>query len=215
MSSPPLARIRKQDRPLKVLLLTWEYPPRIVGRVAGYVYSLAQGLAGRGLDVTVIHPSDGDGEKMDGAVRVLMAGHPIKHHASILNYIWSLSVTLVRRSADFFHSMNGEGLNVIHAHDWTSCLPALYLKWSFNLPTVLTVYSTESIRGGMGNLLGHGISEVERFCLKYADIILAGDDDVASRIKVDYGILCEKILPARLGSSDVDTAINAYEKVKV
>jgi glycogen(starch) synthase len=207
--------MQRQGHPLKVLLLTWEYPPRVVGSLADHIHNLAHGLAARGLDVTVVHPSDADREYLDGAVRVLTATHPIKHHTQILNYIWALSIALTRRSADFFHSAEGKSLGIIHAHEWTACIPAIYLKWSFKLPIVLTMYSTESIRGGKGTLLGDGIVEVENFCLQNCDIVLAGSSEVASRLRTEYGVAAEKILSANLGLGEVEAALDAYRRLEV
>jgi len=211
MSLHHSANLQRQNSPLKVLLLTWEYPPWVVGSIAEHVRSLADGLARKGLNVTVVHPSEVESERINGNVRVLTVNHPFRHHIHILNYIWALSISMTRRSADFFHSTTGKGFNMIHAHEWTAYLPAVYLKWSFKLPVAFTVYSTESIRGGKGTLLGDGIAEVERFCLQACDIILAGNSEVALRLNREYGVAPEKILPANLGLGEVDAALEAYK----
>ena len=39
---------------MKILMLTWEYPPRIVGGMAGVVHGLSKRLIKDGHEVTVI-----------------------------------------------------------------------------------------------------------------------------------------------------------------
>ena len=39
---------------MRVLMLSWEYPPRIVGGISRVVYGLARKLAAKGCDVHVI-----------------------------------------------------------------------------------------------------------------------------------------------------------------
>jgi glycosyltransferase involved in cell wall biosynthesis len=213
VSLHPSARIHSWESPPKILLLTWEYPPAVVGKISEHIRSLAHGLVKEGLDVTVIYPSEEDRVFIDEQVKILTAGNPIKNYIHILNYVWALSISLTRRSADFLSNVDCKNY-IIHAHEWTSCLPAVYLKWRYNLPIILTVYSTESIRGGKGTLLGDGIVEVERLCLKVSDIVLAGNDEVASRLRDEYGVI-DKIMPADLGAGEVKAALNAYRRLRI
>lgn len=48
-------------RPLRICLVSREYPPEGIGGVASYVYRLARGLAAKGHDVTVIAGPDAEG----------------------------------------------------------------------------------------------------------------------------------------------------------
>ena len=45
---------------MKVLMLTWEYPPRIVGGISRVVHDLSHRLIKDGHDVTVVTYKDGD-----------------------------------------------------------------------------------------------------------------------------------------------------------
>ena len=45
--------------PMKILMLTWEYPPRIVGGIARVVHDLSKRLIKDGHEVTVITYKDG------------------------------------------------------------------------------------------------------------------------------------------------------------
>ena len=44
---------------MRVIMLTWEYPPKIVGGIARHVYDLANSLVAQGVKVNIItceHP---------------------------------------------------------------------------------------------------------------------------------------------------------------
>ena len=45
---------------MKILMLTWEYPPRIVGGIARVVHDLSKRLIKDGHEVTVVTYKDGD-----------------------------------------------------------------------------------------------------------------------------------------------------------
>ena len=45
---------------MKVLMLTWEYPPRVVGGISRVVYDLSRTLLKDGHDVTVVTYKEGD-----------------------------------------------------------------------------------------------------------------------------------------------------------
>ena len=45
---------------MKILMLTWEYPPRVVGGIARVVYDLSHRLIKDGHEVTVVTYRDGE-----------------------------------------------------------------------------------------------------------------------------------------------------------
>ena len=45
---------------MKILMLTWEYPPRVVGGISRVVYDLSRTLLKDGHDVTVVTYKEGD-----------------------------------------------------------------------------------------------------------------------------------------------------------
>ncbi|MEW6229400.1 MAG: glycogen/starch synthase, partial [Bacillota bacterium] len=53
---------------MRVLMLSWEYPPRIVGGIARHVEDLSKGLARQGINVDVVTCAhDGASEVQDDA----------------------------------------------------------------------------------------------------------------------------------------------------
>ena len=45
---------------MKILMLTWEYPPRVVGGIARVVHDLSKRLIKDGHEVTVVTYKEGD-----------------------------------------------------------------------------------------------------------------------------------------------------------
>ncbi len=61
-----------REKRMRVLMLSWEYPPKIVGGIARHVYDLSQALAANGVEVEVVtceHP-DAPADEKDGNLRV-------------------------------------------------------------------------------------------------------------------------------------------------
>ena len=103
---------------MRVLMLTWEFPPRSVGGVAAHVDGLSQALAAAGHDVvllTLAHPGAA-ADSTAGAVRVLRARTDLP---------WLPDDQLVARVASANHHLvqltarlGAWRPDVVHAHDW-------------------------------------------------------------------------------------------------
>ena len=51
---------RERGKSMKILMLTWEYPPRVLGGIARVVYDLSHRLIKDGHEVTVVTYREGD-----------------------------------------------------------------------------------------------------------------------------------------------------------
>jgi glycosyltransferase involved in cell wall biosynthesis len=126
---------------MKILVLTWEFPPRIVGGIARHVAELYPELVKRGHQIHLVTVEFGQApgyELVDGV------------HIHRVN---------VGPSHNFFHwvknmneSMGAHGgkllleegpFDIIHAHDWLVGDAAIALKHMFRVPLVATIHATE------------------------------------------------------------------------
>ncbi len=141
---------------MKVLLLSWEYPPVVVGGLGRHVHSLAGHLAAAGHEVVVLarrptgthagtHPST---DTVVDGVRVLAVAEDPAHLVFTEDLIaWTLAMG---------HAMVRAGLalgrhwrpDVVHAHDWLVAHPAIALAEHFEVPLVATLHATEAGRHG-------------------------------------------------------------------
>ncbi len=129
---------------LTSVMLTWEYPPRIVGGLAAHVHDLSKALVKRGVDVWVF-TTDFPGapeQEIDDGVRVFRVDsykHPTPDFAS---WISMMNVNLAKSAAIQLKELRDTPF-LIHAHDWLVAHSAITLKHIFRAPLVATIHSTE------------------------------------------------------------------------
>ncbi|MGH2830001.1 MAG: glycosyltransferase family 4 protein [Actinomycetota bacterium] len=139
---------------MRVLLLSWEYPPRIVGGLGRHVWRLATGLAEAGHDVHVVtreHPDAPFEEDLDG-VHVVRVGEypPMIGFDDLIPWVLQFNVGVLERASALLLE---EDIDVVHAHDWLVAYAAASVKNTFGLPLVSTIHATEYGRH-QGNLPG-------------------------------------------------------------
>lgn len=128
---------------MHVMMLTWEYPPRIVGGLARHVHGLSRALANRGVRVTVVTaavagaPAD---EQLGPNLRVLRTTlldlHPYDFQSEIMHLNFAMAGTAMA-------SHVGDPCDIIHAHDWLAAYAAESLRLATHLPLVATIHATE------------------------------------------------------------------------
>jgi glycogen(starch) synthase len=138
-----------ERRPLRVLMLSWEYPPVLVGGLGRHVHALATSLAAAGHEVTVVtrHAADAPLEELREGVRVVRApedppSFPLAT-PSLLAWTMAFNHALTRAA---LHAAATETYDVIHAHDWLVTHTAVTLRDHLGIPLVATVHATEAGR---------------------------------------------------------------------
>ncbi len=147
----------------RLLVLSWEYPPHLVGGLGRHVYDLTRELARRGLCVEVLttgRPTDPPEEERDG-VRVHgvslaeAEGRPFPIQVSLTNLNLLRQAVLLARGP-------GPPFDLIHAHDWLVAFAARLLKHAYRLPLIATIHATEHGRNrGIHNQLHQHIHDCE------------------------------------------------------
>jgi glycogen synthase len=143
-------------RGVRVLMLTWDFPPRETGGTAAYVDGLSRALAASGHDVVVL-TIDAPGAPLEaertGPVRVLRANLDLPYipDERSLAQTSSANHSLVRLLTDATSPLTGWIPDVVHGHDWKIGWAADTLSNHFAAPFVLTMHGTERVRHG-GNL---------------------------------------------------------------
>ena len=132
---------------MRVLMLSWEFPPRVIGGISPHVYHLSMELAKLGAEVCVVtcdFPGAPDFEAIDGVHvhRVDSYRSPASDFAS---WVLMMNVNLEMHAAEIVKS-GREKIDLIHAHDWLVATAAIGLKHIFRKPMVATIHSTEQGR---------------------------------------------------------------------
>jgi glycosyltransferase involved in cell wall biosynthesis len=126
---------------MKILVLAWEFPPRLVGGIARHVAELYPELVKLGHDihlVTVEFDQAPAHEIVEGlhVYRVAVApGNDFFHW--VVNMNQSMEHQGQQLMAQFGR------FDVIHAHDWLVGEAAIRLKHHFKVPLVVTIHATE------------------------------------------------------------------------
>ncbi|PSL06104.1 (1-_4)-alpha-D-glucan synthase (UDP-glucose) [Haloactinopolyspora alba] len=132
---------------MRILVVSWEYPPVIYGGLGRHVQRLTEGLVSDGHDVSVVtqtHPDAPDEEDVHG-VRVLRvrpdppAGP--ERPTDLVPWVLALNTSLIRAA----HHLTREWLpDVVHAHDWVDAHAGINLARALDRPLVATVHATEA-----------------------------------------------------------------------
>jgi glycogen synthase len=150
---------------MRVMMLSWEYPPRIVGGISPHAHELSQKLAEQGIEVHVVTketPLAPDEEVEPSGVhvhRVHLEDEPkdFIHEIQLLNVATELRV---RQLLEDWR--RGGEPTLFHAHDWLSLDAARVLKYEYSLPMIATVHATEEGRNqGIHNDMQRYIHEQE------------------------------------------------------
>lgn len=132
---------------MNVLMLSWEYPPLVVGGLGRHVHALATGLVTAGHTVVVVsrnHPDAADDAVVDG-VRVVRVSEdpPLVPFEELLAWVMALNHGLVRAALGVLDDFTPD---VVHAHDWLVAHAAKTLKDHLGVPVVATIHATEAGR---------------------------------------------------------------------
>ncbi|HEY0866030.1 MAG TPA: glycosyltransferase family 4 protein [Fimbriimonas sp.] len=150
---------------MRVMMLSWEYPPRIVGGISPHVYDLSQQLQAQGIEVHVVTkatPQAPDEETEPSGVQVHRV-HLESEPNDFLHEIQLLNLATERRVRHLLEDWRPGGQpTIFHAHDWLSLDSARELKYEYKLPIVATIHATEMGRhGGIHNETSRYIHEQE------------------------------------------------------
>jgi glycogen(starch) synthase len=149
---------------MNVLMLSWEYPPRVVGGLGRHVHALATSLVRQGHAVVVItrdHP-DAPADAVVEGVRVVRVGEdpPLVPFEDLLAWTMALNHSLTRGALGVLDEFPPD---VVHAHDWLVAHAAKTLKDVTGAPLVATVHATEAGRhqGWLPGPVNRAIHSVE------------------------------------------------------
>lgn len=147
---------------MRILMLSWEYPPRIIGGISRVVHDLAQRLGAQGNEVHIVTCLDQGAleEEMDKYVHV----HRVRsYELSTVNFIdWVLQLNYSMLERCIMLAGRTGGFDIIHAHDWIVAFAARVLKASYGIPLISTIHATEWGRNwGIHNEIQRYISSVE------------------------------------------------------
>ena len=179
---------------MKILMLTWEYPPRIVGGIARVVHDLSKRLIKDGHEVTVVTYRDGDTPYFedDKGVKVYRVDNYNIRPNNFIDWIMQLNFNMVAKASEIIAKEGN--FDVIHAHDWLVANAAKTLKHSYDIPIVATIHATEAGRNsGIHDETQRYINDTEWLLTYEATEVIVNSNFMKGHIQGLFGLPFDKI----------------------
>lgn len=187
---------------MKILMVSWEYPPVVVGGLGRHVHHLAVALVEAGHEVVVLarRPADTDpsthpsSDEVHEGVRVVSAAHD-PHEFSFGDDMmaWTLAMghAMVRTGLTI-KTPGGEDLwrpDIVHAHDWLVAHPAIALAEFHDVPLVSTLHATEAGRhsGWVSGPISRQVHAVESWLAHESDCLITCSASMREEITELFG----------------------------
>jgi len=189
------------SRDLTVVMLTWEFPPRIIGGISPHVYNLSRNLARNGVKVYVVtcdFPGAPQHEVIDG-VEVFRIDSYKNPSPDFATWVYLMNVNMQKEAAALARSLDGK-IDVFHAHDWLVATAGIGLKHVFRKPFFATMHSTEiGRRNGIHFDYERMIHETEAWLTYEAWKVICCSDYMVSHVQWAFGLPADKLIMAPNG----------------
>jgi len=196
---------------LTVMMLTWEFPPRIIGGISPHVYNLSRSLAKNGTKVYVVtcdFPGAPQHEVVDG-VEIFRIDSYKNPSPDFATWVYLMNVNMQKEAAALVNSLGGK-VDVFHAHDWLVANAGIGLKHVFRKPLLVTMHSTEiGRRNGIHFDYERMIHETEAWLTYEAWKVICCSNYMVSHVQWAFGLPTDKLVMIPNG---VDA--EAYAKVE-
>jgi len=180
---------------MKILMLTWEYPPRVVGGISKVVYDLSHKMVKEGNEVTVVTYKDGDNVKYyenDKGVEVYRVDNYMIRPNNFIDWIMQLNFNMITKANEIINK-NGK-FDVIHAHDWLVAYSAKSIKESYNIPLISTIHATESGRNsGIHDETQRYINDSEWMLTYESSEVIVNSNYMKNEVQKLFGLPYDKI----------------------
>ncbi|CEP67923.1 Glycosyl transferase, family 1 [Moorella glycerini] len=147
---------------MRILMLSWEYPPQSVGGLARHVEDLAISLAHLRHDVHVLtigRPGQVSESRENGVIVHRVEAYPV-HAPDFLTWVLQLNARFLEEAMIVMRKYGP--FQIIHAHDWLVAFTGRALKHAHRLPLIATIHATEAGRNrGLYNDMQRYINSVE------------------------------------------------------
>jgi len=137
---------------MRVILFSWEYPPRVVGQLAEYISALATQLVKSKVETYVVTYHDfltGAVEDANG-VKIVRVASPVHANIGVLTWILTLNQEVERAAANIYYQ-TAKQVDLINVYDWHFIPAAVTLKNALDVPFVYSVESLEDHRSPNSN----------------------------------------------------------------
>ena len=195
---------------LTIMMLTWEFPPRIIGGISPHVYHLSKSLARNDVKVYVVtcdFPGAPEHEIVDG-VEVFRIDSYKNPSPNFATWVYLMNVNMQKEAATLVNRLGGE-VDIFHAHDWLVANAGIGLKHVFRKPLLATVHSTEiGRRNGLHFDYERMIHETEAWLTYEAWKVICCSNYMVSHVRWAFGLPEDKLVMIPNGVNIQEYATN-------
>jgi glycosyltransferase involved in cell wall biosynthesis len=201
---------------MRIIIFSWEYPPRIVGQLANYVRELAVQLIKNKTETYVVTYHDfltGEYDDPEG-VKTYRVANPVRTHIGVLTWVLTLNQEVERAAANIYYKTDKQ-VNLIDAYDWHFIPAAVTLKKALNLPFVYSVESLEEHRShGANSPFNMAIKSIEWLGMYEAGRVVVKSEWMRDEIYRLYKVPLEKIRVIQPKSANwIKSILEVYQNV--
>ncbi|MFY0545310.1 1,4-alpha-glucan branching protein domain-containing protein [Brevibacillus sp. H7] len=195
---------------LRVLMLSWEFPPQVVGGLSKAVYDLSRHLVRQNVEVHVLtgyaHGAP-EREVVEGIHVYRLCTYQPGNQTDFLDWVFQLNMAMLD---ELDHLMRlGFEPDVIHAHDWLVGFAAMEAKRRYQLPLATTIHALEHGRNqGIHTPLQQRIHQLEGDLIAMSDHVFVCSRYMADELRRLFGFPVERtlIVPNGMELPDWNTA---------
>lgn len=182
---------------MRVLMLSWEYPPHVVGGLGQHVQELAPELVRTdpGLELHLVTPSFTTTMTSNYHGRMAVHRIPVTKPANETfmadvrcanSALLAAAVRLVQTTGTF---------DLIHAHDWLVGFAALDLQAAFATPLLVTIHATERgrHRGHLHHDLNRNIDAAEAQLTQRAQQVITCSQAMAQEVREYFAVPPDRV----------------------
>ncbi|WP_013320517.1 glycosyltransferase family 4 protein [Gloeothece verrucosa] len=125
---------------MRILVLAWEFPPRIVGGIARHVAELYPELVKLGHEIHLLTVEFGRAPAYEIVEGVHIHRVPVAPGHDFFHWVVNMNESMGAYGGKL---LNERPYDLIHAHDWLVADAAIALKHLFKIPLVATIHATE------------------------------------------------------------------------
>lgn len=179
---------------MRILMISWEYPPRIVGGISRVVHDLAQELGSKGNEVHIVTYLEKGTmeEEKDQFVNVHRVGSYDFNANNFIEWVMHLNFALIEQCIKLIERTGR--FDIIHAHDWVVAYASRVIKHSYTIPLIATMHATEWGRNwGIHNDEQRYINNVEWWLTYEAWKVIVNSRYMFNEVKQVFNLPEDKI----------------------
>jgi glycogen(starch) synthase len=192
---------------MRVLLISWEYPPVIEGGLGRHVRKLSEHLVRAGVEVHVLTRGGGHlpvEEERHGVLvhRVCEPAFP-KDPSAFVRWVEEMNADMRELGVELCERLR---FDLIHSHDWLVAGAAQQIARGIERPWLVTVHATEFGRhqGWVQNHPQSHIHAAERAMVRGADRVITCSRYMRSHVSTVFGVSPRRVTVVQNGIDSRD-----------